>query len=547
VPRSSRRPYHPLATLLLTVVLVTLPAAAGAQVGHPSGARGGILVPGARTLPAGTLSLGTYATFTRIGTLNKALALGSIAYGITDYFQVYMSRSSFFTGSGPTYYDYAGFVRGHAFGPVGLTVRLPGPAEKPFHLALQAAVTPGIHLRSLIGHNFPYARGTLDVQFGLSQSLQAGAFDLRANQEYVITENTPTNPNYFQLGTGVTWRIGSWLGLEAEGLGRIENTSPIDPMEDYLAASGGLLLAVKPWLNIRGGYFLGFSKDRTDGQEKRAESWGANGSVEVQLWRPTGEARPRPQRRPAAAPTRPQPEPVAPVTQPPKPAGDADGDGVPDDIDLEPATPKGALVDAQGRALDGDGDGVPDGLDLEPATPAGATVDPQGRALDSDGDGVPDGIDLQPDTPTGVPVDAQGRGLFGLEADLITKGLLTLNTVYFNYNSAGIRPESYETLREVGLILAKYRELKIEIGGHTDSAGSDTYNQELSRGRAQSVLDWLLENVPELGLDRFTVFGYGESQPIASNETEEGRILNRRVAFRVLNPSELDKYRPPPR
>ncbi len=530
---------------LVTALLLALPVAAGAQSGHPSGARGGILVPGARTLPAGTLSLGSYATFTRIGDLNRALALGSVAYGVTDIFQVYLSRSSFFSGSGPTYFDYSGFERGHAFGPVGLTVRLPGPAEQPFQLALQAAVTPGIHLRTLTGHNLPYARGTFDVQVGLSQSLRAGAFDLRANEGYVITENTPTNPNYIQLGAGTTWRVGPWLGLEGEVLSRLENTSPLDPMEDYLALSGGVLLAVKPWLNVRGGYFLGLSKDRTDGQDKRAESWGAYGSVEVQLWRPAGEARPRPQRRPpAATPTPPKPEPIQAVV-PPQPAGDADGDGVPDDIDLEPATPKGAQVDAQGRALDADGDGVPDGLDLEPATPAGAVVDAQGRALDSDGDGVPDGLDAEPDTPAGLPVDATGRGLRGLEADLITKGLLTLNTVYFNYNSATIRPESFETLHEVGLILGKYRELKIEVGGHSDNVGSDVYNRELSRARAEAVLEWLLQNIPELSLERFTVFGYGEDQPVADNATEEGRILNRRVSFRVLNPAELEKYRPP--
>jgi OOP family OmpA-OmpF porin len=133
-----------------------------------------------------------------------------------------------------------------------------------------------------------------------------------------------------------------------------------------------------------------------------------------------------------------------------------------------------------------------------------------------------------------------------MEAELITKGLLTLNAVYFEYNSANIRPESYQTLREVGLILVKYTELKIEVGGHSDNVGSETYNQELSRARAQSVLNWILANTPELSLSHFTVRGYGESEPVASNDTEEGRTLNRRVEFKVLNPVELDKYRPPP-
>ena len=225
---------------------------------------------------------------------------------------------------------------------------------------------------------------------------------------------------------------------------------------------------------------------------------------------------------------------------------DADGDGVPDGLDLEPGTPMGAIVDSTGTALDGDSDGVPDGLDMEPMTLPGAVVDPSGVAVDSDADGVPDGLDLEPNTIPGVPVDSQGVGLHGLEADLITKGLLTLNAVYFDYNATTIKPESYATLREVGLILDKYSELKIEVGGHTDNTGSVAYNMGLSLARAESVLNWLLENVPELSLDQFTIFGYGPNQPVASNDSPEGRTLNSRVEFKVLNTFELEKYRRPP-
>jgi len=526
-------------------MLMLAPGTVQAQSAHPTGARGGILVPGARTLPRGTLSLGSYATFTRFGTTNQALGLGWIAYGLSDNLQLYGSRSSFFTGSGDTYFDYAGFVRGHAFGPIGLTFRLPAPPARPFQLAVQAAVTPGIHQRALSGHNHPYARDSFDVRFGLAQSLRLGNIELRAGEGMVITEDTPVNvPNHAELGAGLTWSVTDWLGLEAEVLSRLETETPINIMQDYLAVSGGALVQVNGWLGLRGGYFLGLSDERTDGIGTRAESWGAYGSIEVQLWRPdSGRERPAP--RPRPAPPTSEPVPAEPEVVAVEPTADSDGDGVTDDIDQEPGTPAGAVVDAQGRSVDSDGDGIPDGLDLEINTPEGAMVDTQGRALDGDGDGIPDGLDLQPDTPAGVPVDAQGRGLYGLEADLITKGLLNLNTIYFEYNSATLQPESYQTLHEVGLILAKYRALKIEIGGHSDSIGSDVYNQELSRTRAQSVLNWLLANIPELGLDRFTVYGYGESQPVADNDTEEGRILNRRVAFKVLNPEELEKYRPP--
>ena len=90
------------------------------------------------------------------------------------------------------------------------------------------------------------------------------------------------------------------------------------------------------------------------------------------------------------------------------PPKDSDHDGVPDDKDLCPDTPRGAIVDAHGCPMDSDHDGVPDGIDQCPNTPLGAKVDAKGCPIDSDGDGVPDGIDQCPDTPKGAVVDAKG-------------------------------------------------------------------------------------------------------------------------------------------
>jgi len=87
---------------------------------------------------------------------------------------------------------------------------------------------------------------------------------------------------------------------------------------------------------------------------------------------------------------------------------DSDGDGVRDDADKCPSTPRGALVDKRGCPLDSDGDGVPDGLDRCPRTPHGATVNAEGCPIDSDGDGVPDGLDKCPNTPAAAGVDANG-------------------------------------------------------------------------------------------------------------------------------------------
>jgi outer membrane protein OmpA-like peptidoglycan-associated protein len=85
----------------------------------------------------------------------------------------------------------------------------------------------------------------------------------------------------------------------------------------------------------------------------------------------------------------------------------------------------------------------------------------------------------------------------------------------------------YPTLNSVALVLKKYNKTLIDVNGHTDSTGSDQYNLDLSRRRAQSVASYLSAQ----GVDgrRFAVNGYGESDPIASNATEAGRAQNRRV------------------
>ncbi len=552
-------------SLLFGLTLLFLyPHVASAQAGHPTGSRGGILVPSANTLPRGAFSFGTYGTHSRVGSTNTLLGLGSIAYGLTDYLQLYSSFSGFLVGSGDGPLSFGSSTFGYAAGPVGLSLRWPGPAERSLQVALNASLTPGINeeVEALLGtgHNHPYARDTFDINLSLTQSLRVGAFDFRAIEGLVITEETTVNiPTHAVLGGGITWWALPTAGIELELLSRLEVEEPLDIMEDYLGVSAGVVVSPAPWLNLRAGGLLGLSDARTDLVGTRAEDLMAYGSVEIVLW-------PRPRElpeRPPVTPVRPgitdsdgdgvpdqiDEEPLTPqgaVVDSVGRAIDSDRDGVPDGLDVEADTPAGAHVDAVGRAVDSDGDGVPDGIDIEPDTPSGAVVDAAGRAVDSDGDGVPDGIDIEPDTPLGVPVNAQGQGLYGAEAELITRGLLRLNTVYFKFDSADIKPESYQTLLEVGLILAKYSELKIEIGGHTDNVGGDDYNMELSRLRAQSVLNWLLDVIPELSLDQFTVFGYGATQPVASNDTEEGRILNRRVEFKVLNPAELDKYRGPP-
>ena len=222
---------------------------------------------------------------------------------------------------------------------------------------------------------------------------------------------------------------------------------------------------------------------------------------------------------------------------------DSDGDGVYDGIDKCPDTPKGAVVDKKGCPLDSDRDGVYDGIDKCPDTPKGAEVDKKGCPSDSDGDGVYDGIDRCPNTPAGTEVDKHGCPVetSETEAAFLNTGLISSSNILFELEKANLKPESKEILDEIGNIFVQWPDLEIEIGGHTDSAGDEAFNQKLSEERAAAVFEYLKANFAELESKNFTVKGYGESKPIDSNDTAEGRAKNRRVEFRCLNEEELRK------
>jgi OOP family OmpA-OmpF porin len=222
---------------------------------------------------------------------------------------------------------------------------------------------------------------------------------------------------------------------------------------------------------------------------------------------------------------------------------DADGDGVCDGIDQCPDTPKGAKVDAKGCPIDSDGDGVYDGIDQCPDTPKGAKVDEKGCPIDSDGDGVPDGIDQCPDTPKGVKVDSVGCSIEmqQQEAALLETGTIRLENINFATGSADLMPESLPTLDAAGAVLLKWPQLRIEIGGHTDSRGSAVRNQRLSQARADSVRAYLVRKFAALPAEQLTTKGYGKSRPVASNADSLGQAKNRRVEFVVLNKDVLEQ------
>jgi outer membrane protein OmpA-like peptidoglycan-associated protein len=110
---------------------------------------------------------------------------------------------------------------------------------------------------------------------------------------------------------------------------------------------------------------------------------------------------------------------------------------------------------------------------------------------------------------------------------------VVLKNIFFDYDKATLRSESISELNRLKRIMDDNPSMKIEIGGHTDSRGADEYNRRLSQDRAQSVVNYLIEN--GVSKDRLTYKGYGKSQPVATNDTPEGRQENRRVEFKITS------------
>lgn len=107
-----------------------------------------------------------------------------------------------------------------------------------------------------------------------------------------------------------------------------------------------------------------------------------------------------------------------------------------------------------------------------------------------------------------------------------------LNNVFFDFDKFNLRPESYVELDRVVKFLNDYPNVEIEMSAHTDSKGSDQYNFTLSDNRARSVMEYILSK--GIAASRIISKGYGETMPVATNETDEGRQLNRRVEFKIL-------------
>jgi outer membrane protein OmpA-like peptidoglycan-associated protein len=122
---------------------------------------------------------------------------------------------------------------------------------------------------------------------------------------------------------------------------------------------------------------------------------------------------------------------------------------------------------------------------------------------------------------------------FKLNEKIVKGQVITLRGIYFDTGKATIRPESYHVLDDAVRVLNANPKVIVEIAGHTDSVGSDSYNMRLSDARANSVRTYLISK--GIAPNRLIARGYGETSPVASNATRDGRQMNRRIEFRVLS------------
>ena len=219
---------------------------------------------------------------------------------------------------------------------------------------------------------------------------------------------------------------------------------------------------------------------------------------------------------------------------------DNDGDGVLDRDDQCDNTPEGVEVKDDGCPDDDlDGDGIPNRYDDCPEDledrdrfeDSDGCPDP-----DNDGDGIFDREDNCPNDPEEFNgfLDEDGCPDRPDEKVVISKNkIIITEPVYFATNKDRILDRSKDILDEVARVLAENPQIAlVRIEGHTDSRGRDSYNLTLSQRRASAVREYLIKD--GIDRDRLEAVGYGETIPIADNETADGRAKNRRVEFTIV-------------
>ncbi|NVK53957.1 MAG: OmpA family protein [Flavobacteriaceae bacterium] len=209
---------------------------------------------------------------------------------------------------------------------------------------------------------------------------------------------------------------------------------------------------------------------------------------------------------------------------------DSDKDGVIDELDIEPNTPKGVMVYGNGKAIDSDKDGLPDYKDkcplkFGPESNNGCPIE-----IDSDKDGVIDSKDLCPDTPG--EKDNKGCPKQDKKEQITQQINLLATSIYFDTNRSSIKSVSYSSIDKIIELMKQIPNAKFLIEGHTDNKNTAQYNLILSQKRANAVKDYFIKS--GINPNRLATIGYGESRPKYSNENDGGRQLNRRVEIKPI-------------
>lgn len=224
------------------------------------------------------------------------------------------------------------------------------------------------------------------------------------------------------------------------------------------------------------------------------------------------------------------------------PLRDRDSDGLFDHEDACPEQAQGPRPDPSRRgcpALDRDNDGVLDHEDQCPEVPAGLLLDLQRRGCplaDGDHDQVPDSTDACPTQPGPPASDARRNGCPNERVRVTESAIQVVGQVVFATNRDKIKRPGIPVLEAVADVMRGapfIRRLSIE--GHTDDRSTPERNLDLSERRARAVMRWLIQH--GVAAERLESHGFGQTRPVASNDSEDGRAQNRRVEFRIVDPA----------
>jgi outer membrane protein OmpA-like peptidoglycan-associated protein len=206
---------------------------------------------------------------------------------------------------------------------------------------------------------------------------------------------------------------------------------------------------------------------------------------------------------------------------------DSDKDGI---ADKDDACPDVAGIASLKGCPDADGDGITDKDDKCPNTPKGTKVDTKGCPLDQDNDGVLDADDACP-TLAG-PKENKGCPIKEKTAEEIEAEKMKVEPVYFDSNKATFAVQEKAKIDKLVSLLNENSNYNVKITGYADALGADAYNLNLSKSRVSTVVKAILSG--KIKKNRIeSQKGLGEANPAATNDTPEGRALNRRVEFEV--------------